>query len=55
MLNELTTQADSFYRDLEEEGVIHDQEALKNFLNNLVDYLELIGGKVEGLKYTNNR
>jgi hypothetical protein len=55
MLNELTTKADSFYRDLEEEGVIHNQEDLKNFLNNLVDYLESIGGKVEGMKYTDNR
>lgn len=55
MLNKLTTQADSFYRDMEVEGVIHDQEGLKVFLDNLVNFLESQGGAVEGMKYLDGR
>lgn len=55
MLNTLTTQADAFYREMEEYGEIENQEGLKNFLNNLIYYLESEGGAVEGMKYLDKR
>lgn len=51
MLDDLTTKADSFYREMVEEGTIEDSEQLKNFLDNLVTYLESTGGKVAGMQY----
>jgi uncharacterized protein YeeX (DUF496 family) len=51
LLNELTTQADQFYTELEDEGTIQDGAKLLTFLDNLVDYLEMNGGRVEGMEY----
>jgi hypothetical protein len=50
-LNALTTKADELYTSLDEGQVLCEVET-KVFLNQLVDYLESIGGKVEGIEYT---
>jgi hypothetical protein len=54
-IDQLTTQADGFFCELECEGKIANQAALLKFLDNLVDYLEMNGGKVEGMSYLDKR
>lgn len=54
-LDKLTTQADSFFTELECEGQIDNQIALLNFLDELVDFLEGMGGQVDTMKYLDNR
>src|SRR6185312_6525506 len=54
-LNSLTTKADELYRDLVD-GHATDEtkefmEESEKFLNNLVDYVESTGGRVDGLGY----
>jgi hypothetical protein len=55
VLDKLTTQADSLFREMEEEGSIQNLEELKTFLDNLTNYLESIGGACERIGYVDNR
>lgn len=55
-LDRLTTEADNFYTELEDEGRIHDGKALLSFLDELVDFLEgKMGGRVESVRYKDSR
>lgn len=54
-LNELTTKADELYTSMEDESGYHDvqnfMDDTKEFLDNLINYLESIGGRVDGMGY----
>lgn len=55
-LDQLTTQADGFFTELECEGCIHDTKSLLSFLDEIVDFLEgTMGGKVESIQYLDDR
>lgn len=51
-LDQLTTQADSYFRDLQQEGKIDaDSDQIKAFFDTLVNFLESQGGRVGEMKY----
>ncbi|QJI52314.1 hypothetical protein [Psychrobacillus phage Perkons] len=56
-LNELTTKADELYRNLSDENAYNDTSDftsdVEGFLDHLINYLESIGGQVEGMTYVN--
>lgn len=54
-LNALTTEADRLYRNIEDEDAYEDVQVFmddtKELLDKMVDFLEGLGGKVEGMRY----
>jgi hypothetical protein len=50
LLNQLTTKADELYTSVSDGQILCETEVAV-FLNKVVDFLESIGGRVEGIEY----